>query len=246
MPVANSFGRHHVAINQPNDGRATDAEKVGRLLRRQRHGLRCDRHRPARVQRRNYLQQRPMNRFRQFDAVMLIGADKRITRPRRCAVAGARARTGTRILGELAVNHLDVARAELRCVRGRWHSSGYFGGDLTGDEDRGAGLGTRACAARHDVDGDVCWPRSAPADRSHSDCRHCRFAWCSGCLIRVDSNVVAPRPFGTWRVTQCGGTRRERCCCCGILPAGRACAFQCHGQRRKDLSRIFRGASRNV
>jgi hypothetical protein len=38
MSVANSLGRQNIVIDQPHDGRAAHAEKVGRLLCGQRAG----------------------------------------------------------------------------------------------------------------------------------------------------------------------------------------------------------------
>ena len=80
MPVADSFGRQHVVIDQSNNGRATHAEKIGHLLRGQCHGLRCDGHRLARMKCRDHLRQCLVNRFGQLDAVMLVYADERIAR----------------------------------------------------------------------------------------------------------------------------------------------------------------------
>ena len=78
MPVTDSFSRQRMIIDQSNDCRATHAEKISRLLRGQCHGLRCDSHRLAGMKCRDHLRQRLVDRFGQFDTVMLVDANERI------------------------------------------------------------------------------------------------------------------------------------------------------------------------
>lgn len=75
MPIADSFGRQHVAIDQPHNRRATYAEKVGRLLCGQCHGLRRDGYCLARMKCCHDLRQGFVYRTGQVDAVVLVDTD---------------------------------------------------------------------------------------------------------------------------------------------------------------------------
>jgi hypothetical protein len=78
MAVADSFGGQHVLIDQPHDGRAAYAEKVGRLLCGECHGLRRDGHCFARTKCCYDLRQGFVDCPGQFDAVVLVDADESV------------------------------------------------------------------------------------------------------------------------------------------------------------------------
>jgi hypothetical protein len=86
MPVADSFGRQHVVIDQPDNRRATHAEEVGRLLCGERHGLRRDGHCLARMKCCHELGQGFVDRPGQLDAVVPVDTDQCVTGISRCAM----------------------------------------------------------------------------------------------------------------------------------------------------------------